>query len=102
MNGAGVDAPTESVSISGAQGRTQDFGGGSEDELQQRIQEFRDRVQRWMALSVAGLASVVPAAGVAEASQLAGSAAAALTSTNRTARCISRTTTLLLDATPYA
>ena len=45
MNGAGVDAPTESVSISGAQGRTQDFGGGSEDELQQRIQEFRDRVQ---------------------------------------------------------
>ena len=45
MNGAGVDAPTESVSITGAQGRTQDFGGGSEDELQQRIQEFRDRVQ---------------------------------------------------------
>jgi trimeric autotransporter adhesin len=45
MNGAGVDAPTESVSISGAQGRTQDFGGGSEDEMQQRIQEFRDRVQ---------------------------------------------------------
>jgi hypothetical protein len=44
MNGAGADAPTESVSISGAQGRTQDFGGGSEDELQQRIQEFRDRV----------------------------------------------------------
>lgn len=44
MNGAGVDAPTESVSISGAQGRTQDFGGGSEDDLQQRIQEFRDRV----------------------------------------------------------
>lgn len=45
MSGAGMDAPTESVSISGAQGRTQDFGGGSEDELQQRIQEFRDRVQ---------------------------------------------------------
>ena len=44
MNGAGVDAPTESVSITGAQGRTQDFGGGSEDDLQQRIQEFRDRV----------------------------------------------------------
>jgi trimeric autotransporter adhesin len=44
MNGAGADAPTESVSISGAQGRTQDFGGGSEEELQQRIQEFRDRV----------------------------------------------------------
>ena len=44
LNGAGVDVPTESVSITGAQGRTQDFGGGSEDELQQRIQEFRDRV----------------------------------------------------------
>jgi hypothetical protein len=43
MNGAGADAPTESVSISGAQGRTQDFGGGSEEELQQRIQEFRER-----------------------------------------------------------
>jgi outer membrane receptor protein involved in Fe transport len=33
------------VSISGAQGRTQDFGGGSEEDLQQRIQEFRDRAQ---------------------------------------------------------
>lgn len=44
-NGAGADAPTESVSISGAQGRTQDFGGGSEAELMDRIQEFRDRVQ---------------------------------------------------------
>jgi trimeric autotransporter adhesin len=46
LNGAGADAPTESVSVSGAQGRTQDFGGGSEDDLQQRIQEFRDRAQR--------------------------------------------------------
>jgi trimeric autotransporter adhesin len=44
LNGAGAEGPTESVSISGAQGRTQDFGGGSEDELQQRIQEFRERV----------------------------------------------------------
>jgi len=44
MNGAGADAPTESVSITGAQGRTQDFGGGNEEELQQRIQEFRDRL----------------------------------------------------------
>jgi hypothetical protein len=34
------------VSISGAQGRTQDFGGGSEDEIQERIQEFRERAQR--------------------------------------------------------
>jgi len=38
--------PTESVSITGAQGRTQDFGGGSEDDIQERIQEFRDRSQR--------------------------------------------------------
>lgn len=46
LNGAGADSPTESVSISGAQGRTQDFGGGSEQDLEERIQEFRDRVQR--------------------------------------------------------
>jgi trimeric autotransporter adhesin len=46
MNGAGADSPTESVSITGAQGRTQDFGGGSEDDLQDRIQEFRERAQR--------------------------------------------------------
>ncbi len=46
LNGAGADAPTESVSVTGAQGRTQDFGAGNEDELQQRIQEFRDRAQR--------------------------------------------------------
>jgi hypothetical protein len=45
LNGAGAEGPTESVSISGAQGRTQDFGGGSEDEIQQRIQEFREREQ---------------------------------------------------------
>jgi len=46
LNGAGAEGPTESVSISGAQGRTQDFGSFNEDELQQRIQEFRDRMQR--------------------------------------------------------
>jgi len=46
MNGAGADISSESVSIAGAQGRSQDFGAGSEDELQQRIQEFRDRAQR--------------------------------------------------------
>jgi trimeric autotransporter adhesin len=46
MNGAGADGPTESVSITGAQGRTQDFGAGSEDDLQNRIQEFRERAQR--------------------------------------------------------
>ena len=43
---AGAEGPTESISISGAQGRTQDFGSGSEEELQDRIQEFRERMQR--------------------------------------------------------
>jgi hypothetical protein len=46
LGGAGADAPTESISISGAQGRTQDFGAGSEGDLQDRIQEFRDRAQQ--------------------------------------------------------
>ncbi len=46
LNGAGADAPTESVSISGVQGRTQDFGAGNEDELQERIQEFHERAQQ--------------------------------------------------------
>ena len=46
MSGAGAGGPTESVSITGAQGRTQDFGSGSEDDLQDRIQEFRERAQR--------------------------------------------------------
>src|SRR6266566_4493374 len=39
LNGAGAEGPTESVSVSGAQGRTQDFGGGTEQDLQERIQE---------------------------------------------------------------
>ena len=46
MNGAGTDLSTESVNIAGAQGRSQDFGNGSEEDLQQRIQEFRERAQR--------------------------------------------------------
>jgi trimeric autotransporter adhesin len=46
LNGAGADAPTESVSISGVQGRTQDFGAGNEGDLQDRIQEFRERAQQ--------------------------------------------------------
>lgn len=44
--GAGADSATESVSISGVQGRTQDFGGGNEADLQDRIQEFRDRAMQ--------------------------------------------------------
>ncbi|MGB7844173.1 MAG: TonB-dependent receptor [Candidatus Acidiferrum sp.] len=46
MNGAGADISSESVSVAGAQGRSQDFGGGSEEDIQQRIQEFRERAQR--------------------------------------------------------
>jgi hypothetical protein len=45
FNGAGADSPTESVSISGTQGRTQDFGNGSEEDIQGRVQEFRERMQ---------------------------------------------------------
>ncbi|MGB2655179.1 MAG: TonB-dependent receptor [Candidatus Acidiferrum sp.] len=45
LNGAGAEGPTESVSISGVEGRTQDFGAGDEDALQERIQEFRQRAQ---------------------------------------------------------
>lgn len=46
LSGASADVATESVSISGVQGRTQDFGGGNESELEERIQEFRERAQR--------------------------------------------------------
>ncbi len=48
MNGAGTDVSTESVAVAGAQaqGRSQDFGNGNEEELQQRIQEYRDRAQQ--------------------------------------------------------
>jgi len=46
LNGAGTEGPTESVSITGAQGRSQDFGSGSDQDIQDRIQEFRDRAQR--------------------------------------------------------
>ncbi len=45
MGGAGADVSNESVSISGAQGRSQDFGAGSEEDLQNRIEEFRQRAQ---------------------------------------------------------
>ncbi len=46
MNGAGAEIATESVNVAGAQGRTQDFGNGSEEDLQNRIQEFRERAQQ--------------------------------------------------------
>ena len=45
MGGAGTDVTNESVSISGAQGRSQDFGAGSDEDLQSRIEEFRQRAQ---------------------------------------------------------
>jgi hypothetical protein len=44
--GLGADAATESVVSGGGLGRSQDFGGGSDEQIQQRIQEFRDRSQR--------------------------------------------------------
>src|SRR3954470_12225805 len=44
LNGA-ADVPTESVSVTGAMGQSQNFGMNP-DELQDRIQEFRDRMQR--------------------------------------------------------
>jgi trimeric autotransporter adhesin len=46
MSGAGADIASESVSVTGAQGRSQDFGNGNEDDLQQRITEFRTRAQQ--------------------------------------------------------
>jgi hypothetical protein len=46
MGGAGADVATESVSVNGAQGRGQDFGFGNEDDIQQRMQEFKERAQR--------------------------------------------------------
>src|SRR5581483_3552652 len=45
LNGAGADAPTESVSVSGAMGQAQNFGLNP-DELEDRIQEIRERMQR--------------------------------------------------------
>jgi trimeric autotransporter adhesin len=46
LGGGSADTATESVSISGAQGRTQDFGQGNENELQDRIQQFRDNAMQ--------------------------------------------------------
>src|ERR1700734_1611037 len=57
MGGAGADVSNESVSISGAQGRSQDFGAGSEEDLQNRIEEFRQRAQ------AAGLIPGTPSQG---------------------------------------
>jgi len=57
QNGAGADAPTESVSISGVQGSTQDFGLGNESQLEERIQEFRERAQQ---MGIGGLGGSGP------------------------------------------
>jgi trimeric autotransporter adhesin len=65
LNGAGADISTESVSIAGAQGRSQDFGSGSEDEIQQRIQEFRERAQREGNTAFGGLGGPGGGQGVA-------------------------------------
>jgi hypothetical protein len=45
LNGAGTDAPTESVSITGNMGQAQNFGVNP-DELQDHIQEMKERMQR--------------------------------------------------------
>jgi trimeric autotransporter adhesin len=45
MSGAGADLATESFSVAGTPGRSQEFGTGNEDELQQRLQEFRAQSQ---------------------------------------------------------
>jgi len=47
LSGAGADIATESVNVAGsqAQGRTQDFGPGSEEDIQQRIQQYQERMQ---------------------------------------------------------
>jgi hypothetical protein len=42
-SGAGADLATESFAVAGTQGRSQDFGMGNEEELQQRVQEFQQR-----------------------------------------------------------
>ena len=41
FSGAGADAATESVVSGGGMGQSQNFGGGSDEQIQQRIQEFR-------------------------------------------------------------
>ncbi|MBZ5701857.1 MAG: TonB-dependent receptor [Acidobacteriia bacterium] len=46
FNAGGAEVPAESVSITGAMGRTQDFGSGSEEEIQDRVREFREHAQR--------------------------------------------------------
>jgi trimeric autotransporter adhesin len=45
MSGAGADISSESVSVAGAQGRSQDFGLGSEEDLAQRIQQYQQQTQ---------------------------------------------------------
>jgi trimeric autotransporter adhesin len=41
FSGAGTDVATESVVSAGALGQSQSFGSGSDEQIQQRIQEFR-------------------------------------------------------------
>lgn len=45
LNGVGAEGPTESVAITGAMGQAPNFGMNP-DEIQDRIQEFRERAQR--------------------------------------------------------
>lgn len=57
LNGAGAQAPTESVAITGAMGQAQNFGMNP-DEIEDRIQEFRERAQREGGSEGAGAATV--------------------------------------------
>lgn len=57
LNGAGAQAPTESVAITGAMGQAQNFGMNP-DEIEDRIQEFRERAQREGGIEGGGAAIV--------------------------------------------
>ena len=102
MGGAGADAANESISITGAQGRSQDFGAGNEEDLQSRIEEFRQRAQaaglipggqRKAARVVAEAASAAPEDLAVAARSPSDVSAAASTSISRTASSIFPTTT---------
>ena len=44
FSGAGADAATESVVSAGAMGQSENFGMGSDEQIQERIAEYRERV----------------------------------------------------------
>ena len=99
LNGAGADGPTESISVSGAQGRTQDFGAAAKTNSRNAFRNFATACNaRVVAASaverdkVPGVVADPEAAQVAAQSRSAGWEAADSTSTSRTEFCISPTT----------